>query len=165
MVRWTLLIAEVEQNVGVLGISEDAVIVMPLLFGVRYYWPLAPSPFRPYVVASAGPYFLQDIYQKVGIGQDDREDEREDDEEDEREYTGQLVQEVKAQATIGTYVGGGIDFAIGRYLMLGASAGYHLIANFSEPIRGRRNFSGPELSISLSLLWGKDVGKAKSIRR
>ena len=71
----------------------------------------------------------------------------------------------KAQATIGTYVGGGVDFAIGRYLMLGASAGYHLIANFAEPIRGRKNFSGPELSISLSLLWGKDVGEVKSIRR
>ena len=60
---------------------------------------------------------------------------------------------------------GGIDFAIGRYLMLGASAGYHLIANFAEPIRGRKNFSGPELSISLSLLWGKDVGEVKGIRR
>ena len=75
------------------------------------------------------------------------------------------MQGVRAQATIGMYVGGGIDFAIGRYLMLGASAGYHLIANFADPIRDRRNFSGPELSISLSLLWGKDVGTAKSIRR
>ena len=96
MVRWTGLIAEAEQNVGVLGISQDAVMVMPLLFGVRYYWSLAPSPFCPYVVASAG---------------------------------------------------------------------YHLIANFAEPIRGRKNFSGPELSISLSLLWGKDVGKVKGILR
>ena len=165
MVRWTMLIAESDQNVGVLGISQDAVMVMPLLFGVRYYWPLAPSPFRPYAVASAGPYFLQDTYQKVGIGQDDREDDEEDDEEDDREYTGLLVQGGKAQATIGTYVGGGVDFAIGRYLMLGASAGYHLIANFAEPIRGRKNFSGPELSISLSLLWGKDVGEVKGIHR
>lgn len=167
MVRWAGLIAESEQNVGVLSISQDAVVVMPLLFGVRYYWPLAPSPFWPYVVASAGPYFLQDVWQNdTGIWQDDREDEEdEEDEEDDREDRGQLVQGVRAQATIGMYVGGGIDFAIGRYLMLGASAGYHLIANFAEPIRSRKNFSGPELSISLSLLWGKDVGKAKSIRR
>lgn len=74
-----------------------------------------------------------------------------------------IVQEALIQATIGTYVGGGVDFAIGRYLMLGA--GYHLIADFSEPIRGRRNFSGPELSFSLSFLWGKDVGAVKGIRR
>ncbi|MDE2697558.1 MAG: caspase family protein [Gemmatimonadota bacterium] len=162
IVRWAGLIAEVEQNVGVLDTSQSVVIITPLLFGVRYYWPLTPSPFRPYVVASAGPYFLQDVWQNDQVIW---QDEREDDEEDDREYTGLLVQEVKAQATIGTYVGGGIDFAIGRYLMLGASAGYHLIANFAEPIRGRKNFSGPELSFSLSLLWGKDVGKAKSIRR
>ena len=169
-VRWAGLIAEAKNNAGVLGTSQSVVIVMPLLFGARYYWPLAPSPFRPYVVASAGPYFLQDVWQNDQvIWQDEREydeeDEREDDEEDDREYTGQLVQGVKAQASLGTYIGGGVDFAIGRYLMFGASAGYHLIVNFAEPIRGRRNFSGPELSISLSLLWGKDVGKVKGIRR
>ena len=155
MVRWTMLIAEVEQNVGVLGTSQDAVIVTPLLFGVRYYWPLAPSPFRPYVVASAGPYYLKDAWLKVGIGQDVPNVDS---------GTG-IVQEARIQATIGTYVGGGVDFAIGRYLMLGASAGYHLITNFAEPIRSRKNFSGPELSFSLSLLWGKDVGAIKSIRR
>lgn len=165
MVRWAGLIAEAKNNAGVLGTSQSVVIVMPLLFGARYYWPLAPSPFRPYLVASAGPYFFQDIWQNDQvIWQDDREDDDEDDEDD-REYRGQLVQEVRGHATIGTYVGGGVDFAIGRYLMLGASAGYHLIANFAEPIRGRKNFSGPELSISLSLLWGKDVGEVKSIRR
>ena len=170
IVRWAGLIAEVEQNVGVLDTSQSVVIITPLLFGVRYYWPLTPSPFRPYVVASAGPYFLQDVWQNDQViwqdeREDDEEDEREDDEEDDREYTGQLVQGVKAQASLGTYIGGGVDFAIGRYLMLGASAGYHVIANFAEPIRGRKNFSGPELSISLSLLWGKDVGKVKGIRR
>ena len=171
-VRWAGLIAEAKNSAGVLGTSQSVVIVMPLLFGARYYWPLAPSPFRPYVVASAGPYFLQDVWQNdiwQGDREDDeedgREEEEEDDDEDDREYRGQLVQEVRAQATIGTYVGGGVDFAIGRYLMLGASAGYHVIANFAEPIRGRKNFSGPELSISLSLLWGKDVGKVKGIRR
>ncbi len=194
MVRWPMLVAEVEQNVGVLGISEDAVIVMPLLFGARYYWPLAPSPFRPYVVASAGPYFLSDTYQKVGTGQDvpkvDIEAEgvsvkvQEGDEgrtvnvdvkglnvQADLENinlgsdTSGIFQEARLQATIGTYVGGGVDFAIGRYLILGASAGYHLIANFAEPVRNRKNFSGPELSFSLSLLWGKDVGAVKSIRR
>ena len=166
MVRWAGLIAEVENNVGALGTSQSVVIITPLLFGVRYYWPLAPSPFRPYVVASAGPYFSQDVWQNdQGSWQYERDEEDEEDEEDDREYRGQLVQEVRGHATIGTYVGGGVDFAIGRYLMLGASAGYHLVADFAEPIRDRKNFSGPELSISLSLLWGKDVGEAKSIRR
>ena len=193
MVRWTMLIAEVEQNVGVLGISQDAVIVMPLLFGARYYWPLAPSPFRPYLVASAGPYYLSDTYQKVGTGQYvpnvDIEAEgvsvnvQEGDEgrtvnvdvkglnvqaDLENINLGSdtgIVQEARIQASLGAYIGGGVDLAIGRYLMLGASAGYHLIANFAEPIRGRKNFSGPELSISLSLLWGKDVGEVKGIRR
>ena len=186
MVRWAGLVAEAEQNVGVLGISQDAVVITPLLFGVRYYWLLAPSPFRPYVVASAGSYFLHDTWQEVGIGQDvpnvDIEAEgvsvkvQEGDEgrtvnvdvkglnvQADLENinlgsgTPGIVQEARIQATIGIYVGGGVDFAIGRYLMLGASAGYHLIADFAEPVRSRKNFSGPELSFSLSLLWGKGV--------
>ena len=194
MVRWTMLIAKVEQNVGVLGTSQDAVVITPLLFGVRYYWLLAPSPFRPYVVASAGPYYLKDTWLEVGIRQDvpnvDIEAEgvslkvQEGDEgrtvnvdvkglnvQADLENinldsgTSGIVQEARIQASLGTYIGGGVDFAIGRYLMLGASAGYHLIADFAEPVRSRKNFSGPELSISLSLLWGKDVGAAKSIRR
>ncbi len=160
MVRWAGLIAEVENNVGVLGSSQSVVVITPLLFGVRYYWPLIPSPFRPYVVASAGPYFLQDVWvNDQGVWQGEEDDREEEDD------TGQLVQEVRVQAAIGTYVGGGVDFAIGRYFMFGVSAGYHLVANFSEQIRSRKNFSGPELSISLSLLWGKDVGAVKSIRR
>ena len=193
MIRWAGLIAEAEQNVGVLGISQDAIVVMPLLFGVRYYWPLAPSPFRPYVVASAGSYFLSDTYQEVGIGRDvpnvDIEAEgvsvkvQEGDEgrtvnvdvkglnvqadlENINLDSGTgIIQEARIQARMGIYIGGGVDFAIGRYLMFGASAGYHLIANFAEPVRSRKNFSGPELSISLSLLWGKDVEAVKSIRR
>lgn len=193
MVRWTMLIAEVEQNVSVLGTSQDAVVVMPLLFGARYYWSLAPSPFRPYVVASAGPYYLNDTWLEVGIRQDvpnvDIEAEgvsvkvQEGDEgrtvnvdvkglnvqadlENINLDSGTgIVQEARIQARMGIYIGGGVDFAIGRYLMFGASAGYHLIANFAEPVRSRKNFSGPELSISLSLLWGKDVEAVKSIRR
>lgn len=145
IVRSAGLFVEAKNNVGVLSTYQDTVVVMSILFGVRYYWPLAPFPFRPYVVASAGPYF-SDVRQ------------------DDREFTGQLVPRVVGpadQIIFGTYVGGGVDFAIGRYLMLGASAGYHLIENFAEPIRGRKNFGGPELSFSLSLLWGKDVGEAK----
>ncbi len=193
MVRYAGLFEEAENNVGVLGISQDVVSILSFLFGARYYWPLAPSPFRPYVVASVGPYFLQDTWQEVGIGQGvpNVDIETEDvsvkvQEGDEGRTvnvdvkglniqadleninfgsgTG-IVQEARIQATIGTYVGGGVDFAISRYLMLGASAGYHLIANFAEPIRSRKNFSGLELSFSLSFLWGKDVGAVKSIRR
>ena len=157
------LISETKNSVGVLDTSPSSVMVMALLFGVRYYWPLAPSPFRPYLAASVGPYLsIDDVWQNdQGIWQEEREDE----EDDNREDTGQLlVHAARDQVTIGTYVGGGVDFAIGKYLMLGASAGYHLVANFAEPIRGRRNFSGPELSFSLSLLWGKDVGAVKRIR-
>lgn len=153
MVRYAGLFEEA--NVGSLGISQDVVSILSFLFGVRYYWPLAPSPFRPYLVASAGPYFSQDTWQEVGIGQGVPNVDIE------TEDVSVKVQVVEDQVTIGTYVGGGIDFAIGRYLMVGTSAGYHLIANFAEPIRGRKNFSGPELNFGLSLLWGKDVGEAK----
>ena len=152
MIRYAGLFEEAKNNVGV---SQDVVSILSFFFGARYYWPLAPHPFRFYLVASAGPYFSQDTWQEVGIGQGVPNVDIE------TEDVSVKVQVVEDQATIGTYVGGGIDFAIGRYLMVGTSAGYHLIANFAEPIRGRKNFSGPELNFGLSLLWGKDVGEAK----
>lgn len=70
-----------------------------------------------------------------------------------------MAQEVSVQATLGTHLGGGVDFAIGKRFVIGASAGYHLIANFSEAIRGRKNFSGPELSVGLSFLWGREISR------
>lgn len=133
-VRLAGLVAEVEQGVGWWGISQEAVVVMPVLFGVRYDWPLPPSPFRPYLVASAGPYFLNDSRNEVAISR--------------------VVQEANVQATLGTYLGGGVDFAIGKRVVLGVGGGYHLLAKIAE-----RNFSGPELSIGVSFLWGKELSR------
>ena len=133
-VRLAGLVAEVEQGVGWLGISQGAVVVMPVLFGVRYEWPLPPSPFRPYLAASAGPYFLSHSRNEVSISA--------------------VVQEVNVQATLGTYLGGGVDFAIGKRFVLGAGVGYHLLADLAE-----RNFSGPEVCISASFLWGREIAR------
>ena len=137
-VRFAGLVAEAGQSVGFSSVSQDAVFVMPLLFGVRYDYPLSPSPVRPYLAASAGPYFLSSSWQLVEMS---------------------VVQEVRLRATLGTYIGGGVDFAIGKRFVIGAGAGYHLLANFSEAIGDRRNFSGPELSIGLSFLWGREISR------
>ena len=138
-VRFAGLVAEAGQSWGFSSVSQDAVVVMPVLFGVRYEYPLSSSPIRPYFAASAGPYFLNGSRQRVGVSG--------------------VAQEVGVQATLGTHLGGGVDFAIGKRFVIGASAGYHLIANFSEAIRGRKNFSGPELSVGLSFLWGREIAR------
>lgn len=137
-VRFAGLVVEAGQSWGFSGISQGAIVVMPLLFGVRYEYPLS-SPIRPYLAASAGPYFLNDSGQRVGVSG--------------------IAQGVGVQAALGTHLGGGVDFAIGKRFVIGASAGYHLIANFSEAIGGRKNFSGPEVSAGLSFLWGRAISR------
>ena len=89
---------------------------------------------RPYVALSAGPYFATVAGNQTG--------------------TAGIYQGVRTQGVVGGYVGGGIDYQLSRRFMLGGEAGYHALANFSEEIKGRRNYSGPNVSFSLSFLWG-----------
>jgi hypothetical protein len=52
-------------------------------------------------------------------------------------------------------LGGGFDAQINRYFMIGVSAGYNFMSDFSTPLAGSRNHSGPGVNIELSFLWGK----------
>jgi hypothetical protein len=61
----------------------------------------------------------------------------------------------KTLGTYGGYFGGGLDLQMGRNFMLGIAMGYHLMADFPEPLAGEENYSGIELGAGLSLLLGR----------
>lgn len=51
------------------------------------------------------------------------------------------------------YVGAGIDFILGSVVKLTADVGYNLAADFSESIAGRKNYSGPEISVGFGFTF------------
>jgi hypothetical protein len=62
----------------------------------------------------------------------------------------------RTEATVGGPVGAGVDFHLSRHFTLGVNAGYFWMADFSQPIGGRDNYSGFELSISFGWLFGEN---------
>jgi hypothetical protein len=60
----------------------------------------------------------------------------------------------RTEATIGGHVGGGVDFHLARWFSVGVNAGYNWMADFSEPVGTRDNYSGPELGVSFGWLFG-----------
>ena len=62
---------------------------------------------------------------------------------------------VHTSATIGGFVGGGVDFHAGRTCVIGVDAGYNWMGDFSQPIGGSDNYSGPTVSVNLGFMWGR----------
>lgn len=121
-----------------LGVSQHSVAVVPLLLGLRYYIPPpAPdTPVRPYVAAGTGVYLGYEARNEVGL---------------------RMLQESRTLTAAGGHLGGGIDIQAGRHVMVGVNAGYHFVTDFTEPLGGRENYSGPEFGIGISWLFGKGV--------
>jgi len=110
--------------------------VVPLLFGVKY------SPFRrpigdvmrPFVSASVGPYI--GFTSKVRSGTDTR-------------------RESYSETALGSRLGAGVDLSISRLFILGVSAGYHFVEDFNNRIGAEKNYSSPDFSLSLGVIFGK----------
>jgi hypothetical protein len=127
-----VLAGEATSSVGINGTSQRTNAVVPVLLGVRYYvgessWD---SPVKPFLSLGLGPF--------IGV-----------------EAKNELfVQESHSEAVLGTRLGGGIDFLLGQSFKLGANLGYDLMTDFSTPIGARRNYNGPDFSLSVGFLFG-----------
>jgi len=119
-------------------VSQNTVMILPLLFGVRYYLSgqNAEAGFRPYVAAAVGPYIGHETKSEVGV---------------------QVLQESRTTTVPGGRLGAGIDMQLSRYFMLGVDAGYNLLAEYSEPLGGRNDYSGAEFGFGISWLFGKGI--------
>jgi hypothetical protein len=61
----------------------------------------------------------------------------------------------RSRATVGGTLGGGVDFHLGRHWSLGVEAGYQWMADFSDPIGARDNYSGFQFGLNIGWLFGK----------
>ena len=61
---------------------------------------------------------------------------------------------VRTSATVGSYLRGGADFHFARSFAIGVDAGYNWLADFDQPVGGRRNYSGFSMSLGLGWLFG-----------
>jgi len=64
-------------------------------------------------------------------------------------YAGDLT-----EVTVGGHVGGGVDFHLSGAFSLGLSAGYNWMADFADPVGGRSNYGGFELTLNVGWLFG-----------
>lgn len=133
-------------NAGVIGVdiatrsgftevSSRTAVVTPVLFGVRWYFVPATleGPHRPYLSAAVGPVIGHEEEETVGT---------------------EIVQQSVTKSTVGSRLGAGLDMLLSKRFMLGVQGGYDLMADFEQPIGGRKNYSGAVFGISISLLLG-----------
>ena len=127
----------VGSSVGPAGVFSGTASVTALPVTVRWNpWRAhAYEPIKPFVAVGLGAIFGDSVGSFVGNG---------------------IVQNgVQSEVTMGGHVGGGVDFHIARCFSIGVNGGYNWMADFSKPVGGRDNYSGPELGMSLGWLFGR----------
>jgi hypothetical protein len=60
-----------------------------------------------------------------------------------------------SEVTIGLFLGGGVDFHLGRNFSMGVTTGYNWVGDFETPVGGRTNYSGFELTLGFGWVFGK----------
>jgi hypothetical protein len=144
-------------SVGVLGgevnaefgtqVSSEVLGLTSMLLGIRKYIPLANHPhpdIRPYVSAAAGSFYGSvDGTTLVGTTVETR---------------------VGTMGSAGCQVGAGVDVQLGRRLMLGLHGGLNLMMDFNDELGGRKNYSGAEVSVGVSWLFGRGTAGSSSAR-
>jgi hypothetical protein len=60
----------------------------------------------------------------------------------------------RTSATVGSFLRAGADFHFARSFAIGADAGYNWLADFDQPVGGRKNYSGFNMSLSIGWLFG-----------
>ena len=129
---------DISTNTGIMGVTEKTSSVASMLMGLKFYFPSSTleGAARPYVSAAAGPFIGSQSSNTVGLT---------------------VVQEERTETAIGGQLGAGVDFVTGRHFMMGAAFAYNLMSDFSDPVGGSKNYSGPEFSFSFNWLFGRGV--------
>ena len=125
-------------TVGPNGVFDGGYGVASLPLGVR--WDplggnLAQQPVKPAIVASIGPVI-------GGAGGT-------------TVTNGVVFDGGVSEVTIGAFLGGGVDFHLGRNFSMGVTTGYNWVGDFETPVGGRTNYSGFELSLAFGWVFGK----------
>lgn len=132
------MVASIKSESGIMGVSSETAIVIPIMFDLKYYFLKSSfySSIKPYTQIGVGTY----------IGS-----------QTESIVDSEVVTVSRSEMSIGGELNTGVDFLIGRHFMAAVTIGYNLMSDFSEPIGGSKNYSGPELSFGFSYIFGKGI--------
>jgi hypothetical protein len=129
-ITMSILAPEVGVRAGPVSITTNGVVAA--LAGIRWYFSdTGYRTVRPYLNGSVGPY--------IGSGV---------------EVRSQTTKDVIAVAP-GGHAGAGLDIQLHRDFMLGVRGGYNFMSDFSHPIAGRDNYSGFEIGVEVSWVFGE----------
>ncbi len=70
-----------------------------------------------------------------------------------------VVTESRTEAAFGGEVEAGVSIVLDRKVLATVAAAYDLMTDFNQPIGGSRNYSGPQMTLGLSLLLGSGPGE------
>jgi hypothetical protein len=133
------LVSEVGTSVSRQGAFTGTVSIVALPVGVQWN-PTKGDPsaraLKPFLAAGLGPVIGSSVGSFVGSGAGS--------------FSG-----TQTSGTVGGYLGGGLEVHLSRRWTLGMSAGYHWMADFSEPVGARDNYSGFGATLALGFLFGK----------
>jgi hypothetical protein len=140
-----VLASEVGTGVSRQGVFNGSVSIVALPLGIRWNpmkGELRARSLKPYLAAGLGPVIGASSGGFVGTSAPS--------------FAG-----AQTKGTIGGHLGGGLDLHLSRHWAVGLSAGYNWMANFSEPVGARDNYSGFGATVSLGFLFGKGGAPAQ----
>ena len=132
------VIADNSVSAGLLGISSDMVMLSTFLVGVRYDLSNR-SRVRPYLTAEIGPTFGFGNHNEIGL----------------QTFAGTPVHKQGLGTAISARISTGMDLILGKRYVVGGTAGFTKMTDFSTSVGPRNNYSGFEIGISLGLQLGK----------
>lgn len=118
------------------AIIERTTTVASMILSLRYYVPEFSyrSPVRPFLMVGGGPAFATETLS---------------------ELYGYVYAESRTQTAFCGQFGGGVDVIASRQVMVGFKATYNLMTEYSDPVAGIRDYSGPEISVNIGYLFGR----------
>lgn len=134
-----LMAASIDVEASASGVATNFAAVMPVLFGLRYYFPKSTygGQFRPFAGAGVGTLIGSHEIVQTGMT---------------------VVAETRTEAALGGEVEAGVSIVLSKHVLATFAGAYSLMTDFDQPIGGSRNYSGPQLTLGISLLLGGDKG-------
>jgi len=130
-----VMAANIEVQASVSGVTTDFAAVAPVLFGLRYYFPTSTygEQFRPFAGVGVGTIVGSQEIVQTGVT---------------------VVTDSRTEAAFGGEVEAGVSIVLGKSVLATVAVAYDLMTGFNQPIGGSRNYSGPQMTLGLSLLLG-----------
>jgi hypothetical protein len=104
--------------------------IIPVLLGIKYYpLKISESRFKPYLLSAAG----------TAIGS--------------ASGAGLYYAKARTESAFMFYLGLGGDVELGSFVKLTSGIGYNFSTDFSEPLGGRKNYSGAEIFFGFGFMF------------